>query len=78
MIVWNPSRKSSPNLGLMMSNVVEKKTSVARAMTISGTMMLTKVSAVERGPEPSGCPLQAERRHRAEDGRDDRGRERRR
>ena len=31
-------------IGFTMSNVLAKKTSVARAMTISGTMMLTYVS----------------------------------
>ena len=41
MIVGKPSLSLNPMIGLRKSNEVEKNTSVARAMTISGTMMLT-------------------------------------
>ena len=41
MIVGKPSLNFRPRSGLSTSNDEEKKTRVAKAITISGTMMLT-------------------------------------
>ena len=48
------------------SNALAKNTSVARAMTISGTMMLMYVSPSNGSRNHLPDPLQAERRHRPE------------